>query len=57
MFDPVQELEYEQKCDRITMEIEMLILDGIIATLRRLHQYLRDEDIQPQKPSENVEPF
>ena len=27
------EYEYEQKCERIAMEIEMLILDGIITAL------------------------
>ena len=29
MFDPEKEFEYEQKCERIAMEIETLILDGV----------------------------
>ena len=57
MFDPEQEFEYEQKCERIAMEIETLILDGVIAALGRVRQYLHDDDIQPQKPSETEEPF
>lgn len=57
MFDPEQEFEYEQKCERIAMEIETLILDGVIAALGRVKQYLHDDDRQPQKPSETGEPF
>ena len=57
MFDPEQEFEYEQKCERIAMEIETLILDGIIAALGRVKQYLQDDDTQTQKPSKDAEPF
>ena len=57
MFDPEQEFEYEQKCERIAIQIEMLILDGVIAALGRVTQYLHDKDIQPQKPPQNEEPF
>lgn len=57
MFDPEHEFEYEQKCERIAMEIETLILDGVIAALGRVKQYLQDDDNQPQKPSNDVEPF
>jgi hypothetical protein len=56
MFDPEQEFEYEQKCERIAMDIETLILDGVIAALGKLKFYLQ-EDQQTQKPSTNVEPF
>ncbi|MBR9984602.1 MAG: hypothetical protein KFF68_01710 [Desulfosarcina sp.] len=57
MIDPEQEFEYEQKCERIAMEIEMLILDGIVAALGRVKQYLQDDDNQTPKPSKDVEPF
>ena len=57
MFDPVQEFEYEQKCEQITLEIEMLILDGIIAALRRLKRNLPCDDTQTEKSSCDVEPF
>jgi hypothetical protein len=57
MFDPEQEFEYEQKCERIAMEIETLILNGIIAALGRVKQYLQDDDIQTPKPSKDAEPF
>jgi hypothetical protein len=55
MFDPEQEFEYEQKCERIVDQMEMLILDAFITTLGRLHQYLRDDDID--NPVEKEEPF
>ena len=57
MFDPEHEFEYEQKCERIAMEIETLILDGVIAALGRVKQYLQDDDIQTRKSSKDVEPF
>jgi len=31
MVDPEQEFEYEQKCEQIAMQIEMFVLDRIIA--------------------------
>jgi len=46
MLHPEAEFEYEQKCERIAMEIEMLILDGIIAALERLNLNLQDADIE-----------
>ncbi len=57
MIDPEQEFEYEQKCEQIAMEIETLILNGIIAALGRLKQYLQEDDTQTQKPSVDIEPF
>ena len=57
MLDPEYEFEYEQKCERIAMQIETLILDGVIAALGRIKQYLQDDDMQPQKPPQNEEPF
>lgn len=57
MFDPEHEFEYEQKSERIAMEIETLILDGVIAALGRVKQHLQYDDIQPQKPSKDIEPF
>ena len=57
MFDPEQEFEYEQKCEQIAMEIETLILDGIIAALGRLKQYLQEDNMQSQGSSEDLKPF
>ena len=57
MFDPEQEFEYEQKCEQITMEIETLILDGIITALGRLKQHLQEVDMQTKKTCADVEPF
>ena len=57
MFDPEQEFEYEQKCERIAMEIETLIIDGIIAALGKLKHYLQEEDRQPPKISKDGELF
>ncbi len=57
MIDPEQEFEYEQKCEQIAMEIETLILDGIIAALGRLKQYLQKDNMQSQAPSEDMKPF
>ena len=57
MLDPEQEFEYEQKCERIAMEIEMIVLDGIIAALGRVKHYLQEDDIQTQKTSEIGKPF
>jgi hypothetical protein len=57
MFDPEQQFEYEQKCEQIADQMEMLILDAIITTLARLHHYLRDDEMPVDKPSRNIEPF
>ena len=57
MIDPEQEFEYEQKCERIAMQIEMFVLDRIIATLQRLHSNLEPVDMQIQKTSEDTQPF
>ena len=57
MIDPEQEFEYEQKCEQIAIEIETLILDGIIAALGRVKKYFQDDVEQNQKTSENIEPF
>jgi hypothetical protein len=57
MVDPEQEFEYEQKCEQIAMQIEMFVLDRIIAVLERLNYNLRPADMQNQKPAEDTEPF
>ena len=57
MLDPEREFEYEQKCEHIAMEIEILILDGILAALERLNRNLQCDDTQNQKPSSDIEPF
>lgn len=57
MFDPEQEFEYELKCERIAAEIEMLILDGIIAALGKLKHCLQEEDCRSRNLPRNTEPF
>lgn len=57
MFDPEQEFEYEQKCEQIATQIEMFVLDRIIAALERLNYNLQPVDMQNPKPSEDTEPF
>jgi hypothetical protein len=57
MLHPEHEFEYEQKCERITTEIEMLILDGIIAALERLNLNLQGADTEIKKSSDEMEPF
>jgi hypothetical protein len=50
-------VEYEQKCEQIATQIEMFVLDRIIAALERLNYYLQPVDIQSQISSEDTEPF
>ena len=57
MIDQEQEFEYEQKCEQIAMQIEMFVLDRIIAALERLNYNLQPIDMQKQKPAEDTEPF
>jgi len=57
MLDPEQKFEYEQKCEQIAIQIEMFVLDRIIAALERLNYNLQPVDEQSQKPSEDTEPF
>ena len=57
MIDPEQEFEYEQKCEQIATQIEMFVLDRIIAALERLHSNLQPVDMKIQKTSEDTEPF
>lgn len=57
MYDPEKEFEYEQKCERIAVDFEMLILDAIIAAIGRVNHILHDDDMQNQKPSADKEPF
>lgn len=57
MLDPEQAFEYEQKCERIALEIEMMVIDGIIAALGKLKYYLQEDDRQTQKTSEIGKPF
>jgi hypothetical protein len=55
--DPEQEFEYEQKCEQIAVQIEMFVLDRIIAALERLNYNLQPVDMQRQKTAEDTEPF
>ena len=55
--DPEQEFEYEQKCEQIATQIEMFVLDRIIAALERLNYNLEPVDMQREKPTEDTEPF
>ena len=57
MVNPEQEFEYEQKCEHIAMQIEIFVLDRIIAVLERLNYNLQSVDIQSQKPTKDTEPF
>jgi hypothetical protein len=57
MLDPQQEFEYDQKCEQIALQIEMFVLDRIIAALQRLNYNLQPVDMQSQKPTEDTEPF
>ena len=57
MVDPEQEFEYEQKCEQIAMQIEMFVLDRIIAAQEKLNYNLQPVDMQSQKPAEDTEPF
>lgn len=57
MLDPEQEFAYEQKCEQIALQIEMFVLDRIIAALERLNCNLQPVDMQMQKPSVDIEPF
>lgn len=57
MIDSEQEFEYEQKCEQIAMQIEMFVLDRIIAALERLSYNPQPVDMQNQKPTEDTEPF
>jgi hypothetical protein len=57
VIDPEQEFEYEQKCEQIATQIEMFVLDRIIAALERLHSSLQPVDMKIQKTSEDTEPF
>lgn len=57
MIDPEQEFEYEQKCEQIAIQIEVFVLDRIIAALERLNCNLQPVDKQSQKPDEDTEPF
>jgi len=54
MVDPEQEFEYEQKCEQIAMQIEMFVLDRIIAALEKLNYNLQPVDMQSQKPAEDT---
>lgn len=57
MIEPDQEYEYELKCEQIAMQMEMFVLDRIIAVLERLHSNLQPVEMQIQKTSEDTEPF
>ena len=57
MLDPEQDFEYENKCERIATQIEMLILDGIIAALARVKYYLQEDERQPKIPPDDAKPF
>jgi len=51
------EYEYDLKCEQIATQIEMLVLDRIIAVLERLNTNLQPVAAQPRKPSDDIEPF
>lgn len=51
------EYEYELKCEQIAIQIEMLVLDRIIAVLERLNISLQPVALQTQKSSDNTVPF
>lgn len=51
------EYEYELKCEQIGIQLEMLVLDRIIAVLERLNTCLAPLESQTQKPSDNTVPF
>jgi len=57
MMYPEPGFEYEQKCERIALEIEMLILDGLIAALERLNLNLQGADMEIKESSADMEPF
>jgi hypothetical protein len=57
MYNPEKEFEYEQKCERIAVDFEMLILDALIAAIGRVNHILHDDDMENRKPSADKEPF
>ena len=57
MLDPEQEYKYEQKCEQIARQIEMFVLDRIIAALERLNYNLQPADMLIQKTNEDNQPF
>ncbi|MCJ8503169.1 hypothetical protein [Desulfatitalea alkaliphila] len=57
MLDPEQEYEYEQKCELIARQIEIFVLDRIIAALERLNDNLQPADMLSQTTNEDTQPF
>lgn len=57
MIDPQHEFEYEQKCEHIALQIEMFVLDRIIAALQRLQSNLEPDEVHTPKTSDNTELF
>jgi hypothetical protein len=57
VIEPEQEYGYELKCEQIAVQMEMFVLDRIIAALKRLHSNLQPVDMQVQKTSEDTQPF
>jgi len=51
------EYEYELKCEQIAIQLEMLVLDRIIAVLERLNTSLQPVAMQTQKESDDTTPF
>ena len=51
------EYEYELKCEQIAIQIEMFVLDRIIAALERLSTSLEPAAMQTKKTSDNKIPF
>lgn len=55
--EPEYEYEYELKCEQIATQIEMLVLDRIIAVLERLNTNLQPVAAKPRKTSDDIVPF
>ena len=57
MLYPEPGFEYEQKCGRIAMEIEMLILDAILTALERLNLHNQGVNADKKEPSTDTKLF
>jgi hypothetical protein len=55
--EPEYEYEYEQKCERITMQLEMFVLDAILNALERLNYYNQQANADKKESSEDTQPF
>lgn len=55
--EPEFEYEYEQKCERITMQLEMFVLDAILNALERLNYYNQHANADEKESSDDTQPF